>query len=528
MRWLWSRTRKALLTILVVVLVGTGALVLDARARPVRAAGPPQGAAIGAHALRHLRFEVASTRGMRAIVVRLDGHEVAEDVARTDTSVVYVPQGLPEGDHEVEIEYRSGLWPRPRTETWAFTVDTTPPQLRVTQPTAAVPRDEPVQLEGESEDDAQVRIDGKPVPLSSGAFTLELATPPDRPLRIVAIDPAGNRTRVMHQVRVAAQLEGPIRAVHVSPHAWFDKPYRKGVIRLVEEGRINAIQLDLKHESGIIGYRSKVPLARRAGATTSLYDLENAVKRIHGLGVPVIGRIVAFRDPILADHSWATEKRERVIQNADGTRYASYGGFTNPANEDVRRYNIDIAEEAAAAGVDHILYDYVRRPDAPLSALRLPGLEGDVEEAVALLMRQTRVRLEPYGTILGASVYGIAVTRPSEISQNIPLIAREVDYVAPMLYPSHWGPGEYGVADPARQPYEIIKRSLRDFLEAVEGTDAQIIPWLQDFTIDGVFYGPEQVRAQIRAAEDVGVDSWILWDAGVTYTAAALDPLPAD
>jgi hypothetical protein len=138
-------------------------------------------------------------------------------------------------------------------------------------------------------------------------------------------------------------------------------------------------------------------------------------------------------------------------------------------------------------------------------------------------MRETREAVRAEGAFLGASVYGIAATRPTEIAQDIPTMAESADYIAPMVYPSHWGPGEYGVANPNRSPYPIVRRSLADFQRLVRGSDTQIMPWLQDFSL-GVTYGPAQVRAQIRAAEDAGIDSFLLWNAAARYTRAALPP----
>ena len=102
-------------------------------------------------------------------------------------------------------------------------------------------------------------------------------------------------------------------------------------------------------------------------------------------------------------------------------------------------------------------------------------------------------------------------------------MATTVDYVAPMVYPSHWGPGEYGVGDPNSSPYDITFRSLEDFQSLVSGTDASVMAWLQDFSL-GVDYGPAEVRAQIDAARDAGVVDFLLWDAAATYTRAALEP----
>src|SRR5207237_1662045 len=110
-----------------------------------------------------------------------------------------------------------------------------------------------------------------------------------------------------------------------------------------------------------------------------------------------------------------------------------------------------------------LLYDYVRRPDGPISTMVFPGLKGSPSAAIVAFLRQTRLALRPYGTYLGASVFGIAATRPDQIAQNVPAMARQLDYVAPMVYPSHWHDGEYGVADPNAEPYKIVERALTDF-----------------------------------------------------------------
>ena len=124
------------------------------------------------------------------------------------------------------------------------------------------------------------------------------------------------------------------------------------------------------------------------------------------------------------------------------------------------------------------------------------------------------------------SVFGISATRPEAIGQDIGLLAPIVDYVAPMVYPSHWGPGEYGVADPVRQPADIVTASLTDFQRRIAGSGAALTPWLQDFTDVGVPYGPVEVRAQIDAATTVGTRGFLLWNPGSTYHAEALPVLP--
>jgi hypothetical protein len=104
-------------------------------------------------------------------------------------------------------------------------------------------------------------------------------------------------------------------------------------------------------------------------------------------------------------------------------------------------------------------------------------------------------------------------------------MARVVDYLAPMIYPSHWGPGQYRVDSPIHEPYEITKRSLADFQRVTAGTGVRILPWMQDFTLFGVPYGPAEVKAQIDAAAELGITGFLLWNPNVHYTDAALAPI---
>ena len=92
-----------------------------------------------------------------------------------------------------------------------------------------------------------------------------------------------------------------------------------------------------------------------------------------------------------------------------------------------------------------------------------------------------------------------------------------------MVYPSHWGRGEYGVANPESSPYDITARSLADFVKLTEGTPTSVIPWLQAFSLKRT-YGPAEVQAQIKAAGDNGAPSFLLWDAACRFSPDALPP----
>lgn len=402
----------------------------------------------------------------------------------------------------------------------ASVADTLPPVLEVEDAVLATSLREPFTLTGTVQDATAVQVEGADVQVHDGRFEARFATPPAA-VTVVASDAAGNRTT--RQVRVGVRHPG-MRAVHMSALAWTSKTLREPILAQLKAGTIDTIELDVKDEDGIVGYDSKVPLAQQTGAAKGYYDARKAIDEIHGLGGRVVGRIVAFRDPKLGAYSWKNGQRERLVQTPGGSPYSGkYGAysFVNPASPEVRQYNIDLAAEAAGLGFDDILYDYIRRPDGQLSKLRFPGMKGKPEQVIVSFVEQSRAAVRAKGAYLGVSVYGIAATRPTQIAQDIPGMAQHADFIAPMVYPSHWGPGEYGVRNPNAQPYEIVKRSLADFAEIVKGSNTQIMPWLQDFSL-GVRYGPREVAAQIRGSKENGMDSFILWNAGSHYQWAGL------
>ena len=502
------------------VLAAAVVAVATAAVRPdLDAGGIDDDAVVGRSAVPKLTFWAAGAADM---VWRLDGRRVLPK--RERDRLLFRPGRLADGDHVLEISADGPLFTS-TTRRMEFVVDTKAPLLRLESPAAHRPG-ERISIAGRVEPDARMRGGGEPVELDDdGRFELELARRPPRGAFIVDLaDRAGNRSRWRVPVSVIPRRPvQPVRSIHVTPHAWADDTLRRGVLDLVEANKVNAIELDLKDESGLIGWNAPVPYGKRIGAVENVFDLEKAVEQLHAKGVRVIGRLVCFRDPIHAQAAWRAGRRDEVVQTPDGQAYAGYGGFTNFANPVVRKYNIDVAVEAAKLGVDEILYDYIRRPDGPLSSMRFPGLSGPADRAIVEFLEQSRDALAPTEALVGASVFGVAATRPEEVAQDIPAMARTVDYVAPMVYPSHWGPGEYGVANPNGEPYAITRRSLADFAAKTKFTGARVVPWLQDFSL-GWDYGPAEVAAQIRAARDAGMDEFILWDPGVTYTADALEP----
>ena len=459
-----------------------------------------------------LEFEV-SGGDVTSAQMLLDGLPVS-GVQRYDTRIVWPVPALTEGAHLVTLDVDRRFFGTARAAV-SFTVDGTPPAVGLPRVHDPVTLGEPVTFAGPIEAGVSLRIGEQQVDTSTGSFSLTLATPPGGPLPVVATDAAGNQTAFDMIVPIGYPHT---TGVHVTAAAWAHDGLRGEVLDLIEQGRINAVQLDLKDEDGYIGYNTRIPLAREAGAARDLYDLRSAVAELHDLGVRVIGRIVAFRDPTLTRHAREAGNLDWVLQGPDGRPLATYGGFSNFNHPAVRQYNLDIAAEAAAAGIDDVLWDYMRRPEGNLSDMSIPGWDGgDPSPVIVSFLAEAGSMLREEQVFHGVSVFGIAADRGEWVAQDIGAMSDHVDYVAPMVYPSHWGRGEYGVAHPEAQPYDITRASLAQFQQVLAGTNTAVVPWLQDFSMR-VSYGPAEVRAQIDAAADLGITDWLLWDPKVTYT----------
>jgi hypothetical protein len=485
--------------------------------------GPTDGALVGADDADGIEFTVSvEDRGrLDDVALRANGVEVEPE--RSGTRLRFTPR-VDDGPLTVEVLDGGEVVHR-----WEVEIDTTPPKLALDAPPAPLEAGSTARITGTSEPGARVSIPGgdEAVVDGDGRFALEVEAN-DIGVEVHATDPAGNVTAGgVELVTVPSRVTlDAYRGVHVSFCGWAEPILREPVLEMVAEGRINAIQLDIKDEAGQIGYDTDVRLAHEIGAVPAAcpIDLEAAVAELHALGVPVIGRLVAFADPILASWAFENGREELAVQTADGSMYTGrYQGFGNPAHPEVVAYNVDVAVDAAAKGVDHILWDYVRRPDGPTEGMRFDGLDGSPTDAVVEFLRVADEALAPYGVQHGASVYGIAATRPHEIAQDIPRIAEHVDYVAPMVYPSHWAAGEYGVGNPNREPHAIVHASLGSFQDAVEGRRARVVPWLED-TVYASWDRPFQVAEQLRATSERGIDEWLLWDPRVRYTPEVLEP----
>jgi hypothetical protein len=485
--------------------------------------GLDDGAALDGRAAAALEVKVkfGSRADARAASLSFDGEEVEEPTVEGATMVWRPPGELVEGEHRLVLAVPRAVLNDAHV-TWRFTVDLTRPTIDVPPVVEAVAIDAPAEVKGRVEAGSRVRADGEEVEVDDeGNFTLSYARAPAGPVALEAVDDAGNVTPASVVVPVTYPS---LRGVHVSAPAWGNEQLRNGILRLVDEGRIDTVELDLKDDQGIVGYDTTVERARQIGAVTEFYDLDDAVRALRDRGARVIGRVVAFRDPTLAQAAWGAGETSQVIQSPAGGPYGSPGQFTNFADPAVRRYNLAIALDAVNRGVDDILWDDSRRPGGDPAGMVVPGLSGSPSDSIAGFLAEAHSELRRRGAYQGVTTDGEAADQGDLVGQDVARIAANSDYVAPQIFPGYWSPGRHNVASPINQPGDLVRAVLQRFQQASAYRGAVLAPWLQDFALKGVTYGDAQVRAQIDAAASLGIDRFILWDPSVSYSAGALVP----
>jgi hypothetical protein len=285
---------------------------------------------------------------------------------------------------------------------------------------------------------------------------------------------------------------------------------------------LNTLEVDVKDEHGKIGFvSSAMPmLAREIGAAQPFYDVDKIVRAVHEAGMYLIGRVVVMEDPTLS-----AARPDLALLRPDGSRWLNNGGlgWVNPYDQRLWRYVVGIGAAAAKAGFDEIQFDYVRFPS-----------DGDVSQIVyrhkvhepkgttiARFLRYASSRLHPLGVRVSADVFGLAATHDLGIGQVPKRVATYVDALYPMVYPSHFSSGEYGIQDPDAYPGRTVARALLDFRRQVKGTHLTLIPWLQDFSL-AHRYTLIEVTDQIAATRRQHTGGFLLWNPEGVYTQEAL------
>ena len=271
--------------------------------------------------------------------------------------------------------------------------------------------------------------------------------------------------------------------------------------------------IDVKDDNGLMTYKSNIQIINdvEANSDVRIKDIHSFMNNLDGHNIYPIARIVTFKDRNLSAH-----RSDLSIQKKTGGIWRDHKGISwvNPYDKRVWDYDIAVAKEAALNGFKEIQFDYVRFPEngARVDAEAFfPGKDRkSKEDCIADFLTYAREQLKDYNVIISADVFGLttSVSDDMDIGQSWKKISPEVEYISPMIYPSHYTAGNYGFSNPNAHPYEVVDGAVKDALKKDKNIkkSAVIRPWIQDFSLGQPRYSGQDVLKQIKALKNNGIE----------------------
>jgi hypothetical protein len=381
---------------------------------------------------------------------------------------------------------------------------------------------------------------------SDGAFELQ-RRPTSGVLHVLAAGYRRGQFDLSQRAPLTIQLQpNPVRATYLNYFAVGSADYRQDLVHLLDTTEINAVVVDIKGDYGLLSYHSNVPLADRIGANSSptIDDLDTLLQTLHQHGAYVIGRIVVYKDNVLARNGpragldvAARDRRTGQVW-VDGENLAWVDPFQTAAWE----YNTDLAREAVQRGFDEVQFDYIRFPTDPSPAASVADIQYakplTQENRVAALdgfLSQAHAAVNAAGGFLSMDTFGYTTwwTDDGGIGQDLAVLADDIDYYCPMVYPSTFNaglPGGLPYPDVVSRPYDVVFQSLLHASLKLAGTHAVLRPWLQYFDdypwATQTRYDAPQIEAQKQAVRDASAYGWMLWNAGSQFDRGGLGTRP--
>ncbi len=285
---------------------------------------------------------------------------------------------------------------------------------------------------------------------------------------------------------------------------------------------INTVVFDAKDITGIVNYRSGVPLAVKYDTHehAPIANIRMLVRELNRNGIYSVARISVFQDHIL--HK---EAPELAIRSRSGGKWAAGKNekWLDPTNKVVQDYNIALALELIDIGVDEIQFDYIRFPTG--------GGQSDMmfrwdfgrttrEQCITAFLKRAHDKISAHNARLSIDIFGVvAWGKDVDIratGQRIELLAQHCDALSPMLYPSHFNDNFDGYSKPGNNPYYFIYEGCRK-VAAMAGRPIVVRPWLQAFRWRVSNYNEQYIVDQIKAARDAGAKGYLFWNASNDY-----------
>ena len=320
-----------------------------------------------------------------------------------------------------------------------------------------------------------------------------------------------NEYIAMNKWQEFSDTYGGIKGIYLSGYH-FLKEEKIGPIKdILSNTVVNTIVLDVKTDNGHLLYNSEILEVEELKNERIKYDTQTLKSFKEEFNIYLIGRVVAFQDPIFS----RTYPQSAITDISTSKPYSQDGQyFLDPSDSTSREYILNVALEACLLGFDEIQFDYIRYPDTSYQGLVFDeesNFENRTKNINSFLQNATNL-LHDNGCLASADIFGYVLNAKTDngIGQYLETIVNTVDFISPMVYPSHYSKGSFGYSYPNNFPYEVVTAALNDGLS--RGVQEKSLrPFLQGF-----WHSSEDVRLNIKAAEDKGLD-WIIWNNSSVY-----------
>lgn len=331
----------------------------------------------------------------------------------------------------------------------------------------------------------------------------------------------------------------PLKSIYMTACVLSTIDFKQDLVDLIDTTEINSIVIDIKDFSGTISFPTDNPkLYGAQGTGCKATGVKEFIEELHAKNIYVIGRVTVFQDNVM------TKLRPdlAVKRASDGGVWKDHKGisFIDVGAKEHWDYIVELAKESYELGFDEINFDYIRYPsDGNMKDITFPHSGAVTKpEGLKKFFVYLHDQLKDTGLVTSADLFGMTTTNTDDlnIGQVLENTLPYFDYVAPMVYPSHYPNNFNGWANPNHYPYELVyfvMKSGADRAEALKNATTtsseirervgkhQLRTWIQDFDYGGD-YGPAEVRAQINASVDAGVPDWMMWAPSNRYTRDAL------
>ncbi len=321
-----------------------------------------------------------------------------------------------------------------------------------------------------------------------------------------------------------------VRGIYMTSWVAGTRDWRRELVDFIKKTEINSIVIDVKDYTGRISFDTGDASIKKTGSEEiRVKDMKDFIETLHDAGIYAIARITVFQDPF-----YSKKHLDQAVQKKNGAIWKDRKGlsYVDPGAREFWDYTVRVARASERVGFDELNFDYIRFPsDGDMKDIAFPVSKNKNKvDALTEFFAYLDSSLNDLPVPISADVFGMTTTNYDDlnIGQVLENIAPYFDYIAPMVYPSHYPPTFRGFKNPAAHPYEIIHFSMTKAVErliAASSTPAKLRPWIQDFDL-GATYDAAMVRLEKQAVYDAGLESWLSWDSSNKYTRGAYDFSP--